>query len=808
MRDADNKIAQLWKEVWDDGGAAAGLAEAVGDFGTVLEEKLLLELVLQCKKALADVSWSRRASGASALRELADNQILAPLANRKESDQTDLDAQRSERRRIASHLALDSLVKVLSGPRLWSGKSEVTNAAVRIASNWASENGSSLLKMKRESNCDLFAGDEWFKQSHEDVMDAVENEASQNAAQSPQAETSPGDLSDMETNLQDEQQDDNQAYAASLVPVNFLGLCQLLIVQGFPSKRSCMAVSDEEILPYRSGALEAFKDLLGSLGSTPDDDDLRKGVYESTSEKLLSVFNFDVGAVKEKSKEPPLVVARSLDCYGASLCPRVGSKDDVVDSVATAKMLLQCLEQPAWTVREAAAMCCASLVSKSDELVLCQFDFLSVITSIVTKEMKDRKFWRVRLAGMKLLHSLVIRVPKGAQNSSSSNVGPNNDGAVSNQEILESVLPHKEAIMLLAKRSLSDPEAKVTAVGSQKKRDVIEDLRKMYEGETLDRANVHEILRDGTELLSKVDTIYDIAMPKIELEEDAQASKKSITIVGDIHGNLPNMIHLFKVNGFPSLERPYIFNGDFTDKGEQGLECLLSLLMIKLYCNECMYLHVGNHETQSFYPKRFRTQITEKYDEETYQLVREVLLQLPLGAVIDDRIFVVHAGIPKKDFNLEDLRHYKRGKDYDRSTLEGVLFRRSVWADPTEGDSSSEDTPEDETNAEEDQDDVEEFKVDPENDDDRGWYTAEHTETFLRKHDLEYIVRGHENFVKGFQYHHDARVVTIHSNPSRPQDQGAYLNIYSNDGSMVVEQFSGVQFSSLGSESKVDWRSL
>lgn len=471
MRDADKKIAQLWKEVWDDGGAAASLAEAVGDFGTVLEEKLLLELVIQCKKALADVSWSRRASGASALKELAANQILAPLANRKYSDKTDLDSQRSERRRIASHLALDSLVKVLSGPRLWSGKSEVTKAAVRIASNWASENGSSLLEMKGESNCDLFVGDEWFKQSHEDVIDADENASSQNAAQSPQAEPSPSDMSDMETNLQDEQQDDNQEDAASLVPVDFLGLCRLLLVQGFPSKRSCMAVSDEEILPYRSGALEAFKDLLGSLRSTPHDDDLRKGVYESTSEKLLPVFNFDVDAVKEKSKDPPLVVARSLDCYGALLCPRVGSKDDVVDSVAMAKMLLQCLEQPAWTVREAAAMCCASLVSKSDESVLCQFDFLSLITSIVTKEMKDRKFWRVRLAGMKVLHSLVMRVPKGAQ-SSSSNVGPNNGGAVSNQEILESVLPHKEAIMLLAKRSLSDPEAKVTAVASQVVKDM------------------------------------------------------------------------------------------------------------------------------------------------------------------------------------------------------------------------------------------------------------------------------------------------------------------------------------------------
>ena len=267
------------------------------------------------------------------------------------------------------------------------------------------------------------------------------------------------------------------------------------------------------------------------------------------------------------------------------------------------------------------------------------------------------------------------------------------------------------------------------------------------------------------------------------------------------------MIHLFKINGFPSLERPYIFNGDFTDKGAQGLECLLSLLLIKLYCNECICLHVGNHETQSFYPKRLRTQIIEKYDEETYQLVRQVLLQLPLGAIIDDRIFVVHAGIPEKNFNLEDLRHYKRGRDYDRESVEGLLLRRSVWTDPSEGDSASE-----EGNGEEDGDgieeNVEEFKLDPDNDDDRGWYTAAHTDTFLKKHSLEYIVRGHENFVRGFQYHHDGRVITIHSDPSRPQDQGSYLNIYSNDKSMNVEQFSGMQFSSIGKHSKVDWRSL
>lgn len=280
--------------------------------------------------------------------------------------------------------------------------------------------------------------------------------------------------------------------------------------------------------------------------------------------------------------------------------------------------------------------------------------------------------------------------------------------------------------------------------------------------------------------------------------------------MGDIHGQLANMIHLFKVNGFPSLERPYIFNGDFTDRGPQSLECLLSLLLIKLYCQDCLYLHAGNHETHSHYPGRFRQEILDMYDEETYQLAREVLLQLPLGAVVDNRIFVVHAGIPKKDFVLEDLRHYKRGVDYDRTTAEGAMFRRAVWVDPTdeEEQSSSSSKKEENSKQEDDDDDVVEFKLDPENDDDRGWYTADHTFAFLNKHKLEYIVRGHEPFHTGFKYHHDGRVITVHSDPKRPERQGAYLNIYANDRSMNIEQFSGVQFSSVSHESKVDWRSL
>lgn len=64
----------------------------------------------------------------------------------------------------------------------------------------------------------------------------------------------------------------------------------------------------------------------------------------------------------------------------------------------------------------------------------------------------------------------------------------------------------------------------------QLKRGVIENLQKLYEGAKLDREYVHQILRDGLEILSEYDTIYNVSMPIIELGEDAEASKKGITV--------------------------------------------------------------------------------------------------------------------------------------------------------------------------------------------------------------------------------------------------------------------------------------
>ncbi|CAJ1946588.1 unnamed protein product [Cylindrotheca closterium] len=366
------------------------------------------------------------------------------------------------------------------------------------------------------------------------------------------------------------------------------------------------------------------------------------------------------------------------------------------------------------------------------------------------------------------------------------------------------------------RRLRQTPTVIASHIDYKRKRAVIDALQKLYEGSTLDKAYVQELLKDGKQLLSQSDTIYHISLPTIGLEEDAEASKKGITVVGDIHGDFFNMIHLFKINGFPSLGRPYIFNGDFTDRGDQSLQCLLGLLLIKRYCNECIHLHTGNHETWMFYTETLKTQVTEVYDWKTYQLVREVLLQLPLGAIVDGRIFVVHGGIPMNGFNLNDLRHYQRGLDVDDQSKEGYLFRRSVWSDPESDDDDDEKDDDDDDFFTKEQVSTRaaeriaryDFEIDEENDDDRGWYTSATTKGFLEKNGLEYVVRAHQSVSAGFRYHHDGKVLTIHSFPKKATDSGAYLNIYSNDRSMNVEQFAGVKHTSINHQSKLDWRAL
>jgi hypothetical protein len=129
----------------------------------------------------------------------------------------------------------------------------------------------------------------------------------------------------------------------------------------------------------------------------------------------------------------------------------------------TFKFHVDLTKQSAWTVREAAAKGASKLAQCADFETLKGRQAVSTLVDIAAIALKDRRFWKVRLGGLEILKSIVLRVG----NVSRAIVGKDPvETAQEKQLVLETFLPHKESIQELAKRSLNDSEAKITALST------------------------------------------------------------------------------------------------------------------------------------------------------------------------------------------------------------------------------------------------------------------------------------------------------------------------------------------------------
>lgn len=89
-----------------------------------------------------------------------------------------------------------------------------------------------------------------------------------------------------------------------------------------------------------------------------------------------------------------------------------------------------------------------------------------------------------------------------------------------------------------------------------------------------------------------------MALPNI-VTLRVDGSRPKVTVCGDTHGQYYDLLHIFERNGLPSPTNPYLFNGDFVDRGSFSVEVIMTLLAYKVAYPESMHLTRGNHETLS-----------------------------------------------------------------------------------------------------------------------------------------------------------------------------------------------------------------
>lgn len=249
--------------------------------------------------------------------------------------------------------------------------------------------------------------------------------------------------------------------------------------------------------------------------------------------------------------------------------------------------------------------------------------------------------------------------------------------------------------------------------------------------------HAYEIVLDVIQVLKHEPTLVEIQLP----------AHTEITICGDIHGQYYDLLNIFEINGLPSEENPYLFNGDFVDRGCFSVEVLLTLFMWKLLYPTKVFLGRGNHEARSMNMLYgFEGEVTAKYDKSLYELFSEAFCLLPLCHLVNKTVLVLHGGLFSEDgVTLQNIRSLDRMREPPYDGLMADL----LWSDPHPG-----------------------FGRRPSR---RGVGVAfgrDVTEEFMQLNGLSLVIRSHEMKEEGYEVEHGGKLVTVFSAPNYCDQMG------------------------------------
>jgi serine/threonine-protein phosphatase PP1 catalytic subunit len=236
------------------------------------------------------------------------------------------------------------------------------------------------------------------------------------------------------------------------------------------------------------------------------------------------------------------------------------------------------------------------------------------------------------------------------------------------------------------------------------------------------------------EIISRVSPLFQNEPQLLEL-------KGPIYICGDIHGQFDDLLKIFRNIGFPPTIT-LLFMGDYVDRGDCSIEVVALLCLFKIKYPKSIYMLRGNHECHTVNRMYgFYEECQKKSNLIIWKGFNQVFSNLPVAALIDNKIFCVHGGLSPKLIDVRSINNIKKGTRIPESGLLCDL----MWADPA-------------TNQKE------EFL-----DNDRGVsYTFNQSvvNKFIGLNKLDLVCRAHQVCDAGYEFSFGHKLVTVFSAPN------------------------------------------
>lgn len=189
--------------------------------------------------------------------------------------------------------------------------------------------------------------------------------------------------------------------------------------------------------------------------------------------------------------------------------------------------------------------------------------------------------------------------------------------------------------------------------------DVLSLLQATRRGHLIDVQTVRHLIEGATLLNRSRRSDRLVTIPHLRRNQQIQ-------VVGDLHGSLSDLATVLALmpDGEPTKSNMLLFNGDLTDRGDNGIEVICTVCCLSLAYPDYVFVNRGNHEDIALsIAYGLAAEITKKYDAMTRRFLRPALdayfRSLPLATVIERDAIIVHAGPPPpkyfKDRSLSDI---------------------------------------------------------------------------------------------------------------------------------------------------------